>query len=250
MTSTESLRAIVHEALLRPSPLEPYRPSPTRRQRHGPVELLASGGAGPDFNNALVLGAAEPARVFARADAFFGAAGGYSVSLEVVGAGAVEQALVSGGWVMDEEEPALVLLNIPESAPPAPTGLHIRRVANEQDFEAFMSLGRTPASILPSLAAALDPDVSLLLGELDGRLVATSRLVCLRDIAEITGVVTDPAYRRRGLGTAMTWAAVMAGAARGCTTATLTATEMGYPVYVKMGFVPVCTFRTYLPPET
>ena len=249
MTSTESPLAIVHDALLRSSPLEQYRPSPTRRQRHGAVELLASGGAGPDFNNVLILGAAEPARVFALADEFFGPAGGYSVSLQVGAADAVEQALVGGAWVMDEEEPALVLLDVPESAPPPPAGLHIRRVATEQDFAAFQGIAGTPASILPSLAAALDPDVSLFLGELDGRVVATSRLVCLRDIAEITGVVTDPAYRRRGFGTAMTWAAVMAGAARGCTTATLTATEMGYPVYVKMGFVPVCTFRTYLPPR-
>jgi hypothetical protein len=29
---------------------------------------------------------------------------------------------------------------------------------------------------------------------------------------------------------------------------TLTASEMGYPVYLRMGFVPVCRYRTYLPP--
>ncbi|HET8631928.1 MAG TPA: hypothetical protein VFL91_31265 [Thermomicrobiales bacterium] len=41
----------------------------------------------------------------------------------------------------------------------------------------------------------------------------------------------------------------MAGAAaRGCRAATLTASEMGYPVYVRMGFAPVGTFRTYLRP--
>jgi len=30
---------------------------------------------------------------------------------------------------------------------------------------------------------------------------------------------------------------------------TLTATEMGYPVYLRMGFVPVCRYRTYVPPK-
>ena len=35
----------------------------------------------------------------------------------------------------------------------------------------------------------------------------------------------------------------------GCRAFLLTATEMGYPVYVKMGFVPVCTLRTYEPSE-
>src|SRR3712207_3678975 len=142
MTSIEPLRAIVHEALLRPSPLERYRPSPARRQRHGPVELLASGGAGagPDVNNVLVLGAAEPERVFALADAFFEGAGGYSVSLEVEVAGQVEEALVSDGWVLDEEEPALVLPYLPEPAPPAPAGLRIRRVSNGQDFDSFRAI--------------------------------------------------------------------------------------------------------------
>jgi hypothetical protein len=33
----------------------------------------------------------------------------------------------------------------------------------------------------------------------------------------------------------------------GCGAFVLGASEMGYPVYVKMGFAPVCTMRTYEP---
>ena len=42
--------------------------------------------------------------------------------------------------------------------------------------------------------------------------------------------------------------AVGAGREAGCTAFFLTATELGYPVYVKMGFVPICTMRTYTAP--
>jgi len=51
--------------------------------------------------------------------------------------------------------------------------------------------------------------------------------------------------RRRGYGAAMTWAAIAEGVKRGCTAAALRATEMGESVYAAMGFVDVCTFRTY-----
>ena len=143
-----------------------------------------------------------------------------------------------------------MLPRLPALPPPPPAGLAIRRVADEEGLADFRAVSETGERVLPSLAAALDSDVALFVGYADGRAVASSRLVRLGDIAEISGVVTTPAYRRRRFGAALTWAAVAEGAARGCTTAMLTATPLGYPVYVRMGFVPVCTYRTYLPPKT
>jgi hypothetical protein len=35
---------------------------------------------------------------------------------------------------------------------------------------------------------------------------------------------------------------------RGCTAAVLKATAMGYPLYLRMGFVEVCRMRVYAPP--
>ena len=47
----------------------------------------------------------------------------------------------------------------------------------------------------------------------------------------------------------MTWAAVAAGLERGCDVIILSASEMGYSVYLRMGFVPVCRYRTYIRPD-
>lgn len=245
---TDPLRAIVHTALLGLSPLAKYRPQPGRRAVDGNVALLAAGLPGPDYNCAMVIGPAPPARVFAPADEFFDDPRGYSVVLEVGAAGPLEDELQARGWRLDEEEPALAMPTLPAVPPPPPDGLAIRPVADEAGLTDFLTVSETGRRHIPSLAAALDPDVGLCVGYVDGRAVATSRLSCLDGVAEITGVVTDPAYRRRGFGTALTWAAVAEGAARGCTAATLTASELGYPVYVRMGFVPVCVYRTYFPP--
>ena len=242
------LRAVVHASLLTPSPLERYRPNPVRRERHGDLALLATGSPGPDFNYSIALGPVAPERAFALAEAFFGDPAGYSAVVEVETAGPVEEELIARGWRLVEEEPALVLPRLPDPIPAPPVGLDIRRVTDEAGLADFRNLTETPTLFVPSLAAALDPGVALFVGYLDGRVVASSRLVCLGEIAELTGVNTAPEYRRRGLGTALTWAAIAEGAARGCTVPMLTASELGYPVYIRMGFVPVCTYRTYLPP--
>lgn len=205
-------RAMVHACLVAPSPLERYRPGPLRRARHGPITLIAAGDQGPAFNQALVLGPASPAELFALADAFFGDPAGYSIVVETGMVPAMDALLGARGWRLDEEEPALVLAPLPPVQPPAPPELAIRRVADAAGLADFRGVSETPSVYVPSLGAALDPAVALFVGYVAGRPVASSRLVCLGTIAELSGIVTVPTARRRGYGTALTWAALaMAG---------------------------------------
>ncbi|MGI8857622.1 MAG: GNAT family N-acetyltransferase [Thermomicrobiales bacterium] len=241
----EGFHAIVRAPLLTPSPLQKYRAGIGRHVVHDDLVLTAMGGDGPDFNNAAVLGPIALERVFALADAFFGT--GYCVTVVSEVTEPVEEALRVHGWELDEEEPALVFAPIP-AMPPAPPDLTIQLVTTDASFADFMAVSHTVHRWVPSLRAAMDPAVALLVGYLGEEAVATARLACYGPVGEITGVVTMPAHRRRGLGTAMTWAAIAEGVRRGCTAMTLTASAMGYPVYLRMGFVPVCRYRTYLPP--
>jgi GNAT superfamily N-acetyltransferase len=215
----------------------------------GDVMLFAIGPADGGFREALVVGPSSPDRVFALAEEFFGLGARFNVTVEGEAAQPMEAALRDAGWLLDEEEPALVLTPLPATVPPPPPALKIRRVTDETGLADFRAVSGTGERIIPSLEAVLDPGVCLLVGYREGRPVATSRFN-LQDgaIADINGVVTVPEERRRGYGTALTWAAIAEARARGCTAAELTATEMGYPVYVKMGFIPVCTYRTYVPP--
>lgn len=243
----EDLRALVRTPLRVPSPLQRYRPEPGRFAVHEGLVLTASGGTDPAFNSVVVFDPLPAEQVFDRARAFFGDVP-YSVVVESDAAWPTEAAVRARGWVLDEEEPALVLTPLPTPFPTAPAGLAIQRVTTEAGFAAFLAISETPRHWVPSLAAATDPAVTLFVGWVGAEPVATSRLTYCDNVGEILGVVTAPAHRRQGFATALTWAACAEGARRGCRAMTLTATAMGYPVYRAMGFVPVCTYRTYLPP--
>lgn len=240
------LRALVRASFLIPSPLERYFPATARRESRDGVVLISYGLPGPDYNAAIVFGPIAPEEVFALADAFFGRTI-YCIVVESETAAGMEAEVWARGWARDEEEPALALVPIPTPPPPPPV-LAVRQVTTEREFADFIAVTGRPLTFVPSLAAALDPMVALFVGYHEDEPVATARVACYGAIGEVTGVVTAPAWRRRGLGTAMTWVAVAAGVERGCTAITLTASPMGYPVYVRMGFVPVCFYRTYLPP--
>lgn len=242
----DTLRAVAYAALRTPSPLQRYQHREQRRKDYAAFTLFADD-SGED-NYAVVLDLVSPPHFFAQATAFFGADTSYSITVDAGIATELTQTLADNGWRLDEEESALVLPRLPAAFPPPPPELTIRVVTDAAGFAAFQAISRTPPEYIPSLAAATDPAVALLVGYRTDTPVASSRLSCLGTIADVMGVTTDPDYRRRGYGTAMTWAAIAEGARRGCTVASLTATEMGYTVYTRMGFQPVCIFHTYLPP--
>ena len=240
------LHAIVRAVVLAPNPLDRYRPSSPRREVQGDLLLVQ---AVADDRHVIALGPATAAQLAAAAARFFGTDARFSVELVVGEAGPLAEELRRQGWRLEEEEPALVLTDPPATPPHLPPDLTIRPVADEASLADVRGLSAAAVRHIPSLAAATDPAVALFVGYVAGRPVATARLTCLGPFAEIHSVNTAPAFRRRGFGTALTWAAIAEGAHRGCTSAMLTATAMGYPLYVRMGFQSACLFRTYRPPE-
>ena len=164
---------------------------------------------------------------------------------------ALAEALVALGLRRDPWTSPVMALTTIEPAP-AHAGLRIELVdattyaawlhAFAGSFEAYERAQRT---VGPSIAA--DPDVQLISGYVDGRLVATSFAVRSGTVVGVYGVHTDEAYRRRGIGTAITRAAVGAGARWGCTAAILQSSEMGVPVYAAMGFRRVADMVSFEP---
>jgi GNAT superfamily N-acetyltransferase len=263
MASTD-LRLIAHRGLaLRPSPMLRHQKKGRYALREG-VALTDWGLPAPGFKKAAVLGPAPPLeRVRELAAEFFGG-NDYGVLVEADAGHPVEAELRAGSWSVAEDEPALVLPTLPEP-PPAPPELTIRRVidaASRRDAIAVMAAGfgaptadlgeplsaEAMESFGPSLACALDPDVAVLVGYAGGRPVSAAVLQRVEEIACVTGVATVPDGRRRGFARALTWAAVRAGADRGCACATLNALGASYALYLGMGFRHVCNHRTYVPP--
>jgi ribosomal protein S18 acetylase RimI-like enzyme len=244
MTELIDPRALIRIPVTTPPPMQRYHARQPRVEAHDGFTLLDLGGPAPAVNFLTIYSEADPDQIVEHARAFFGNAG-FAIGIEVDTAPAFEARLKEHGWRIDEEEPSMLLRPIPD-IPPAPDGLDIRHVSTEADLDDFIRITKTGRRWIPSLAAARDPNVALFVGYVDGVPVATSRINVMGEIGDINGVETLPAYRRRGIGTALTWASVAAGKERGCTAITLSASPLGYPVYLKMGFQPVCVYRTYV----
>ncbi len=127
--------------------------------------------------------------------------------------------------------------------PSAPASLRIVRVESDAslaDFQrtAFSGFGMPVAFGARFLTGRLldSPESALLVGYVGDEAVATSMLTATGRIAGVYWVATLEAHRRRGYAEALTWAALDAGRALGCTIGSLQATELGRPVYARMGF--------------
>jgi GNAT superfamily N-acetyltransferase len=86
-----------------------------------------------------------------------------------------------------------------------------------------------------------------LLGLLDGEPVAASGVFLSDGFAGVYNVATVPEHRGKGLGAALTWAAARAGADAGCTASVLQASQMGEPVYARMGYATPARYRQMEP---
>jgi GNAT superfamily N-acetyltransferase len=94
--------------------------------------------------------------------------------------------------------------------------------------------------------ADLAPAFAAFVGVTDGEPAASSLVFFGAGVAGLYHVSTAPDRRRKGFGSAITATALMEAKRRGYQTAILHATEMGYPVYLRLGFKPICTIAMRL----
>jgi len=83
------------------------------------------------------------------------------------------------------------------------------------------------------------------LGRIAGEPVATTTLFINRGVAGIHNVGTLPGARGRGVGSALTLAALHEARARDLDVAVLHASEMGRPIYERLGFQTICVGGMY-----
>lgn len=160
-------------------------------------------------------------------------------------------ALAAEHGLVREPQPLPGMVLRPEAGIPAlPPGLVIDSVdtGGGDDFARVVvgvGLGEKTAAQLTSASFLARPDVDLFVGYLNGAPVGTSVAVSSTGAGGIVNVLTLEEARGQGVGTALTWAAVQAGVARGHDTVVLQATPMGLPIYRSMGFEVVVEYAEY-----
>jgi hypothetical protein len=204
-------------------PLLRYQPR-GRYAEQGGVRLAAYNLPGLGHNLAAVTGEAlPPEQVIALAAEFFrDGEGPWSIVVVADRGHPLEAALRARGWPVSHEHAAMVLPAIDVPAPRL-ASLEIRRVGDERRLcdwfaapfagaaagrgesasdaagvdEAALLDDRYNRLLISSLAVALDPDIALFTGYVDGQAVATAALYRIEGVAEIGGVFTARPYRRR-----------------------------------------------------
>jgi GNAT superfamily N-acetyltransferase len=225
------------------------------------------------FRN-VVLAARFPdadadARIAAIADAYRQAGTGFVWWIGPSDAPAdLGERLAQAGLTLEGEAPAMAanLASVPLDEAP-PEGLEIVPVTDEATLAQFLSIveadwlewtggaatpiqARTLAAFRREIPKRLpDEPVPLRwLGRVDGRAVATSRVSIGAGVAGLYAILTLPSHRGRGIGRAMTLAALRVGAELGFEIATLQASDLGYGVYAALGFRELFRYDVWVHP--
>jgi hypothetical protein len=164
---------------------------------------------------------------------------------------AAERACEAHGMPFSDVVPGLVMAPIPKPPSP-PARLEIRAVAGEaalRDHRAVMASSfELPGAVTERPAAQ---------GDHGRRRLRALRRICRRSAGRVVGAVRLRRRRRnrkrrlcRGRaqtgGEAMTWHAVRRGSELCCDMASLQSSDMGRPIYERMGVRLVAPFRTFV----
>lgn len=217
------------------------------------VTATASGLAEPQFNRLFVMApVAHPQVVLARAKEFFAGLGlPWCIVATAEAAVGIEPFVRKAGFRLGYPVPLMVLPAIPESGKELP-GLEIRQVRDGREAAVFVRTMERGFESRPGIFEVFaTPGIwsaegaGYYVGYAAGEPVATACCVGYAGSAGIFNVSTVPAHRRRGVGEAMTWHAIRAAAAWGCSSSSLQATRMGMPVYARMGFEHVANYAVW-----
>ena len=163
--------------------------------------------------------------------------------------------LLGAGYELVSDSAGMALDLAGFASEPSPPGVEIATVDDEAGLAAWAGIQQRALDLDATRTEAwrgahdrvMSADIPFRdwIALLDGAPVAAAGLFVAAGVAGIYNVATVPEARGRGIGRAITAAALVEAVARGQRTAVLGASEMGYPVYRRLGFRDVSRLRSY-----
>lgn len=227
------------------------------------VLCFASGSSLPVIVNGVqrLDPSVEPERLFATADAFFGARGrGYTVFVPQTEPDLVAAAVAAGLPPLGGHSPEMVIDAIPTAAP-LPDGMELRWVSDEagmRDYahvsaEAYSTYGMPREAFHDVFVHAgrfCAPHLHSAIAYDNGAPVSAAQVVCSHGIGGIYTVGTIPEARGKGLADALTRAVTRRAFEHGAQVVTLQASDMGHPIYLRMGYRELFMYTYYVKVST
>jgi GNAT superfamily N-acetyltransferase len=137
-----------------------------------------------------------------------------------------------------------------------PESLKIRKVVDEATLPVWSRvflvghglerLLESGSRVFQAVGVRDDQPAAKYLGLYNGVPVASSQIFYGRRVARLNFVSTMPEARGKGIGTAISLSSLLSARDRGYKVAVLTSTDMGYPIYRKLGFKEICNFDYYI----
>ena len=144
-----------------------------------------------------------------------------------------------------------------DESPPPPPGLTVERVADAEVLREYVGVARAGFGMpgfateplfeaCRALGLAEENPFGHYVGRLGGEALATASLSLAAGIAGVFNVATLPGARRRGLGTALTLAALRDARGRGYRVGILQSSAAALGVYRRLGFGRYSTYSVYV----
>jgi hypothetical protein len=202
---------------------------------------------------------AEAAVVLPAAATFFGRRGhGHGIWTRAHADAALEAVLPAAGFACAVDLPVMVREGRPAEFP-GPAGALVRRVTDEAgvaDFRAVDLAGFAADEhdeheraavewMFASPRSLVEPEVAGFVAYVEGAPAAAAMSFTDGAVTRVGWVGTVPAHRRRGLGAAVTGAAVLAGFDLGARLAALESSVAGEPFHLAMGFRAITRYRVW-----
>lgn len=224
-------------------------------RRFGSVAAASAGVPIPLFNQTFVFQKPDPDDLAAAVSWMSERAVPFWVTVPAALVGQVDQLADELGLVLSEGSmPGMALSPLQDRVEAPSSAVKIVPVTNPGQLEdvAVVTAEAFGAPLEPARALAptsmLDDDrMEWFVGYVDGEAAACGQLLRTGPVAGVYAIAVREAFRRHGIGEAVSWQVLQAGVEAGCEIGALQASPMGEPVYQQMGFQEVVRYHHFVP---
>lgn len=214
----------------------------------GRVSAVCSGLPTMMFNEVYVFDVPDEANLIAARDWMVGQEVPFDLIVADDVLDEVEPILHRAGFERIGTEPGMVLESL-DSIPANETSVTLLEATETDHFEDVASVFSTVFGLSLELSrrvfrprpqGPLEADAwTSILGRVNGDPASCGTFVRTGEVVGVYGIAVKEEYRRQGIGEATTWEVLRSGGDAGGRIGVLLSTEMGYPLYEKMGFRPI-----------